>query len=90
MYVRPMLELSSTVWNPMTKQNICKVVCKVESVQKRFTKRLVGLSKIRYNRRLEMLNIESLEERRLQSDLIMCYKILRGFVNLDLLCFFLC
>ena len=56
----------------------------VESVQKRFTKRLVGLnSKITYNRILEMLNIESLEERRLRSDLIMCYKILRGFVNLD-------
>ena len=46
-YVRPMLEFSSTVWNPMTKQNICKV----ESVQKRFTKRLVGLSKISYNTR---------------------------------------
>jgi len=60
-YVRLMLEFSSTVWNPMTKQNICKV----ELVQKRFTKRLVGLSKISYNRRLEMLNIESLEERRL-------------------------
>ena len=43
-YVRPMLEFSSTVWNPMTKQNICKV----KSVQKRFTKRLVGLSKINY------------------------------------------
>jgi len=82
-YVRPMLEFSSTVWN-MTKQNICKV----ESLQTRFTKRLVGLSKISYNRRLEMLNIESLEERRLRSDLIMCYKILRGFVNLDRSMFF--
>jgi len=30
-----------------------------------------------------MLNIESLEERRLRSDLIMCYKSLRVFVNLD-------
>ena len=46
-YVRPMLEFSSTVWNPVTKQNIRKV----ESVQKRFTKRLVGLSKISYNTR---------------------------------------
>ena len=63
----------------MTKQNIRKV----ESVQKRFTKRLVGLSEISYNRKLEMLNIESLEERRLRSDLIMCYKILMGFVYLD-------
>ena len=48
----------------------------------------LGLSKISYNRRLEMLNIESLEERRLRSDLIMCYKILRGFVNLDRSMFF--
>jgi len=78
-YVRPMLEFSSTVWIPMIKHNICNV----ESVQKRFTKRLVRLSKISYNRRLEMLNIESLEERRLRSDLIMCYKSLRVFVNLD-------
>jgi len=83
-YVRPMLEFSSTVWNPMTKQNICKV----ESVQKRFTQRLVGFSKISYNRRLEVLNIESLEERRLRYALTMCYKILRGFVNLDRSMFF--
>ena len=65
----------------MTKQNICKV----ESVQKRFTKGLVGIS---YNRRLEMLNIESLEERRLRSDLMMCYKILRVLCSWIVLCFF--
>jgi len=71
-------------YNPMTKKSIRKV----ESVQKRFTKRLVGLSKISYNRRLEMLNIDSLEEKRMRSDLIMCYKILIGFVNLDRSVFF--
>ena len=37
-----------------------------------------------------MLNIESLEERRLRSDLIMCYKIFRGFVNLYRSMFFFC
>jgi len=35
-----------------------------------------------------MLNIESLEERRIRCDFIMCYKILRGFVNLDRSMFF--
>ena len=34
------------------------------------------------------IGYESLEERRLRSDLIMCYKILRGFVNLDRSMFF--
>jgi len=88
-YVRPMLELSSTVWNPMTKQNICKVVCKVESVQKRFTKRLVVLSKIIYNRRLEMLNIENLEERRVYDLILLCVIKFCGVLWIWIvLCFF--
>ena len=43
-FVRPILEFSSVVWNPLLKQDIVKV----ESVQRRFTKRLKGFHNLPY------------------------------------------
>ena len=39
-------------------------------VQRRFTKRLPGLSNYTFNERLSFLNIPSLEQRRMRADLI--------------------
>ena len=79
-FVRPILEFSSVIWNPMaTRGNINKI----ESVQRRFTKRLSGFGKLCYESRLTVLKTESLERRRLQTDLIICYKILNGIVNVN-------
>ena len=62
---------------------------KLEKVQRRFTKRLFGLSKMTYAARLQYLKLQSLERRRLNQDLIMCYKIVRGMVDVNLSDFFL-
>ena len=78
-YVRPMLEYNSPVWSPSLKKDIILV----ESVQRRFTKRLPGLSIMTYHSRLKLLNLESLELRRLRSDLSLVYKILFGIVCID-------
>ena len=44
-YVRPLLEYETCIWSPYQSENICKV----ESVQRRFTKRLSGLkAKLHY------------------------------------------
>ena len=49
-------------------------------MQRRFTKRLHGLRELSYGERLSVLNLQSLELRRLHYDLNWCYKILFGLV----------
>ena len=77
-YVRPLLEFSSIIWSPHT----IKDITAIESVQRGFTKRLPGFKKLCYRDRLQRLNIPSLELRRLHTDLIWCYKIVFGMVDL--------
>jgi len=71
-------------------QNLCKTSCqiciscvvtsqscsdrKTRKGPKFFTKRLSGLSKMTYAARLQYLELQSLERRCLNQDLIMCYK----------------
>ena len=78
-YVRPLLEVNSVIWSPHNKQDIDLI----ERVQRRFTKRLPGYSNYTYNERLTLLNLPSLELRRLRLDLIWCYKILFGLISID-------
>jgi len=55
---------------------------KVESVQRRFTKRLHGFHDMEYSIRLNKLNLQSLEYRRLAADLILTYQIIFAFFGL--------
>jgi len=77
-YVRPILEYNSIIWSPYLK----KEVSQIEKVQRRFTKRLRGLSNVGYTERLSRLGLPTLELRRLQLDLIFCYKIVFGLTSL--------
>ena len=53
-------------------------------MQRRFTKRLSGLSKLSYEERLASLNCECLYSRRVKCDLlVMCYQMLTVGVNID-------
>ena len=56
---------------------------KVESVQRKFTKRLPGCSHLSYPDRLVRLNLDSLVVRRLQHDLILAYKIVFGLTDMN-------
>ena len=67
-YIRPLVEHDSVIWFPFTVKDIDAI----ESVQRRFTKRLPGLSCFTYHERLKRINIPSLEHRRLYFDLIWC------------------
>jgi len=69
---RPILEYCSAVWNP---GYLCDIN-KIEYVQRRFTKRLKGFHSLSYVDRLKTLNTESLQLRRLKTDLDTMYKIL--------------
>jgi len=61
---------------------------RIESVQRRFTKRLSGFSKLSYDERLASLNCGSLYSRCVKCDLVMCYQMLTGSVNIDVDAFF--
>ena len=83
-YVRPLLEYCTPVWSPHLK----KLIHMVENVQRRFTKRIEGLSHLTYPARLQSLGLEALQVRRLKFDLIMCYRIMYNFVDVDASDFF--
>ena len=79
-YVRPILEYCSSVWNP----HHAYLIDKVEAVQRFFTKRLPGLWNVPYSERLLILGLQSLKDRRVQGDLKLCFKILNGYVSTSL------
>ena len=74
-FVRPLLEFAAPVWNPHHQKDIDKL----EKVQRRATKLAPGLKKFEYAKRLKILDLTSLFERRIRGDLIQMYKICKGF-----------
>jgi hypothetical protein len=78
-YVRPILEYNSCIWNPSRKH----LIDSIEAVQRRFTKRIPSLSSLSYSERLATINLDSLELRRLRFDLIMYYKIINNLTPLS-------
>ena len=78
--MKPILEYCSNLWNPFRKSEIDLI----ESVQKRFTKRLYGMAGLQYAERLKILGAESLELRRFKSDLYMYYKIVFEMIDLPI------
>jgi len=79
-YARPMLEYHSPIlWSPVA----VTLINQLESVQRRFTKRLPGFQTLPYDARCALLRLDRLELRRLRTDLIFCYKIIRGLVLLS-------
>jgi hypothetical protein len=79
-FVRPTLDYCSNLWSPYRKTEIDLL----ESVQKRFTKRLDGMLGLQYSERLKSLGSESLEQRRIKSDLCMYYKVIAELVDLPI------
>ncbi len=71
-YVRPMLEYATTIWSPY----LIKDIDIIESVQRRYTKRIPAVKNLSYTDRLFELNLESLEYRRLIFDMTLGHQIL--------------
>jgi hypothetical protein len=72
--VRSKLEYCSTLWSPNSKT----LQSKLENVQRRFTKRLPGMSSLSYQERLKHLGLLTLKTRRRFLDLVLMYKIVFG------------
>ena len=78
------MEYASPVWSP----SHIYLINEIESVQRSFTKRLPGFADLTYSERLSNLKLQTLEHRRLISDLILCYNAVRGFNALNIDSFF--
>ena len=72
-----MLGYCSSVWSPSQIGDIYAI----ESVQRLFTRRLTGLKDVSYEARLAVLKLPTLELRRLRADLLLCFKIIHGYVG---------
>ena len=55
----------------------------LERVHRRFTKRLSGLHRLSYEDRLQQLSVDSPESRRSKTDLLLCFKIMHGVIDID-------
>ncbi len=77
--VRPLLEYAVQFWSPTLIQDIQRL----EKIQARATKLIPSIRNKGYQRRLDDLNLFTLEKRRLRGQLIETFKILCGFNNID-------
>ena len=69
--VRPNLEYANAVWMPYKRKHIDSI----ESVQRHFTRYIIGMKELSYEDRLKSLKLPTLEYRRFRGDLIEVYKI---------------
>ena len=69
--VRPIIEYGNPVWCPYLRKHVDFI----ESVQRHFTKCIIGTKNLDYKERLKFLGLPSLEFRRFRGDLIETYKI---------------
>ncbi|XP_076047391.1 uncharacterized protein LOC143028924 [Oratosquilla oratoria] len=73
-HVRPLLEYASSVWN----LGYVGDVRQLESVQRRWTRKIHGLEDLDYSQRLRTLNLYSIKGRLLRHDIIKCWHIFHG------------
>ena len=82
--VRSRLEFCSELWDP----NGIAQINAIEAVQRVFTRKIDGLKTVNYWKRLEILNIFSLQRRRERRTIIYVWKIKNALVRNDIeLCF---
>ena len=77
--VRPHLEYNVQFWSPSLRKDIERL----EAVQARATKLIPSIRHLSYHRRLNRLDLFSLEKRRLRGQLIETFKILNGINNVN-------
>ena len=76
--VRPHLEYAVQVWSPSKLKNIEEI----EKVQARASKVPSKLKRLPYEKRLELLKLTNLKERRTRGDLIQSFKVFKEIDNI--------
>ena len=82
-YCRPLLEYCTPIWSP----SAAEIIGIVENVQRRYTR--IAFAKCfpsqtmpNYQQRLEKMGLKTLQYRRIEFDLYLCYKIVNGFSDI--------
>lgn len=83
-HIRPVLEYGSQVWNT----GFVGDSTILESVQRRWTKKIDGMSELTYRDRLHQLDLFSVKGRLWRADMIYCWKLFQGLSPLTLEHFF--
>ena len=78
-YIRPILEYNTQIWSP----HLIGDINLIENVQRKFTKCLPGFNSLSYLDRLNVLNLDTLEVRRIMFDLMLMFKIVHGLIDID-------
>ena len=73
----PILSYCSPVWSPRLKRDIIVI----ESVQRKFSKKILGLSNLSFSDWLHQLHAVSLTNRRTLTDLVTTFKYLHGLLT---------
>ena len=73
-HIRPIIDFGSVLWN----SGYIGDLHLLESVQRRWTKKIVGFADLTYAERLLRLNLFSIKGRLLRADLIMVWKVMNG------------
>ena len=77
--MRPHLEFAVAAWAPWTQADI---QC-LESVQQRAIRAISGLRATTYEEKLRELGIPSLQERRIEIDMVQTFKIVKGIDKVE-------
>ena len=83
-HIRPLLDYSSCLWNT----GFVGDARKLESVQRRWTKRIDSLGEMSYAERLHKLELFSVQGRLLRSDLIQYWKVMNVHCSMNADCMF--
>ena len=77
--VRPIIENCQQAWCP----HLQKDIDKLESVQRRATKMITGISKLPYYLRLRKCGLLSLQDKKKKADMLEVFNIINGFTYID-------
>ncbi len=77
--VRQHLQYAVQFWS----LHLAKDIARLEAIQCRATKMIPSLPNKLYEERLARLNLFSLEKRRLRGKLVECFRMIKGFINVD-------
>ena len=81
-YIRPIIEYNTAIWSP----HLISDIRRVESIQRRFTRLACQKTNTQftsYNHRLRLMNLETLELRRVRFDLLLLFKIYNEIVDIN-------
>ena len=83
--IRQHLEYRTPIWNPLSK----KLIVMIENVQRRASRQIPGLSHLNYQKRLETMELPTLQYRRYRGDMIEKYKLSHDLYNKETISYFL-